>query len=261
MSQAGWALPGPSCYLSPDSPIGGRNRKPATGCPVLSVVIPTLNAADALAATIAALREAAGEVIVCDGGSVDRTAEIAAEAGAIVLSGAALRGIGRGGQLAAGAARARGDWLLFLHADTVPGGAALKAAQDFMADPENLERAAVFRLALDEPDPAPGARRIEAIANWRSRVLGLPYGDQGLLIARAFYESLGGYRPIRLMEDVDIVRRIGRRRLEILDVPAVTSARRYRAGGFIARPLRNIFCLTLYFLGVPPDAIARIYER
>lgn len=242
-------------------PDRGQNRKPAAGCAVLSVVIPTLNAADTLPATIVAVRAAAGEVIVCDGGSVDRTAEIAAEAGTIFLSGAALQGIGRGGQLAAGAARARGDWLLFLHADTMLGEPALKAAQAFMAEPANLERVAVFRLALDEPDPAPGARRIEAIANWRSRVLGLPYGDQGLLIARGFYESLGGYRPLRLMEDVDIVRRIGRHRLEVLDVPAVTSARRYRAGGFIARPLRNILCLMLYFLGVPPDAIARIYER
>lgn len=228
---------------------------------MLSVIIPTLNAGDTVAAAIESVEPLAGEIIVCDGGSTDSTVVTAERAGAVVLSDPELRGIGRGGQLAAGAQQARGAWLLFLHADTVLGDAARDAADAFMAGPENRKRAAVFRLALDEPDPAPGARRIERVANWRSRVLALPYGDQGLLIARPFYEALGGYRRIRLMEDVDLIRRIGRRRLALLDAPVTTSARRYRRGGFVARPLRNILCLSLYFLGVPPNAIARLYER
>jgi hypothetical protein len=128
----------------------------------------------------------------------------------------------------------------------------------FLADPENRRRAGVFRYALDDPSAA--AARLAALVNWRSRVLALPYGDQGLLIARAFYDSLGGFAPIPLMEDVAIVRRIGRRHLVHLDAAIVTSAERYRRHGYLLRPLRNLVCLALYFLGVAPRRIARLYR-
>ncbi|MEQ8195811.1 MAG: glycosyl transferase family 2, partial [Rhodospirillales bacterium] len=88
----------------------------------------------------------------------------------------------------------------------------------------------------------------------------LPYGDQGLLISRGFYDSLGGFKPLPLMEDVDLIRRIGRKRIDVLPVAAITSAERYRRGGYIARPLRNLFCLMLYFLGVVPEKIERFYR-
>ena len=104
----------------------------------------------------------------------------------------------------------------------------------------------VFRLSLD--DCAREARLLEAISAWRARVLGLPYGDQGLLISRCFYETLGGYRPLALMEDVDIARRIGRQRFHHFDALAQTSALRYRRAGYFCRPARNLFCLLLYFL-------------
>ncbi|MGF1608887.1 MAG: glycosyl transferase family 2, partial [Kiloniellales bacterium] len=126
----------------------------------------------------------------------------------------------------------------------------------------NRERAAAFRLALDDPDPR--ARRIERLANWRARRLGLSYGDQGLFIARAFYDSLGGFRPLPLMEDVDLVRRIGRGRMAQLDCDLLTSAARYRQGGWWGgwwgRPLRNLSLLSAYFLGVPPAVLQRYYE-
>jgi rSAM/selenodomain-associated transferase 2 len=190
---------------------------------------------------------------VVDGGSDDGSLEIAATWGARVVQ--APRG--RGAQLAAGGAAAVGGWLLFLHADTrlAPGWVA--AARAFMAQPGSVQRAAAFRLALDDSDPR--ARRIECLANWRGRTLGLPYGDQGLLIARGFYESLGGYRPLPLMEDVDLVRRIGRRRIVILDAEAVTSAARYRRDGWWLRPLRNMALLGLYFIGVPTRVLHRLY--
>ncbi len=226
--------------------------------PCLTVVIPALDAAVALPAILAALEAARGdgllrEVLVVDGGSADATVQIAATWGARVLNVA----VGRGTQLAAGGAAATGDWLLFLHADTRLGPGWVAAARAFMAQAGSERRAAAFRLALDDADPR--ARRIERLANWRGRALGLPYGDQGLLIARAFYQELGGYRPLALMEDVAFARRIGRRRMVILDAEAVTSAVRYRQGGWWLRPLRNLAMLGLYFLGAPPRLLLRLY--
>ena len=93
----------------------------------------------------------------------------------------------------------------------------------------------------------------------RCRLFRLPYGDQGLLISRALYQRLGGFKPVPLMEDVDLVRRVGWRRLTALPSAAVTSAVRYRRDGYLLRPLRNLCCLTLYFLGVPPRAIVKLY--
>jgi hypothetical protein len=127
-----------------------------------------------------------------------------------------------------------------------------------MAAPANAGRAAHFAFALD--DPAPEARRLERLVAWRCRVLALPYGDQGLLLPRALYEATGGYRPLPLMEDVDLVRRIGRRRLAALPVAALTSAERWRRDGWRRRSARNLACLSLWFLGVPPRVIARLYS-
>lgn len=219
----------------------------------LSIVVPTLDAAPLIADTVRAHDGAAEEVIVVDAGSADGTPARAAQAGARVI--AAPRG--RGPQLAAGAAAARGEWLLFLHADTRLGEGWAAAAARFIAAPENAMRAAAFTLALD--DAAPGARRVERLARWRGRVLGLPYGDQGLLMSRALYDSLGGFSPLPLFEDVDMVRRIGRDRLDILAAPALTSAARYRHGGYWLRPARNLCCLALYFAGAPARLLARLY--
>jgi len=224
---------------------------------LLSLVIPTLDAAAELGRTLAALApELSGdEVVVADGGSRDVTASVAAAGGARVIQ--APRG--RGAQLRAGAEAARGDWLLFLHADTRPAPGWRGAAARFMAEPANTERAAAFRFALDDADPR--ARRIERGVAWRGRALGLVYGDQGLLIAREFYRALGGYPAIPLMEDVALVRRIGKRRMAVLDHPALTSAARYRRDGWLLRPARNLALVSLYFLGVPPRWLARLYGR
>jgi len=222
---------------------------------VLSIIIPTLDAAATLPGTISAVQDPgfATEVIVADADSRDGTRAVAEAAGARVIGAPA----GRGPQLIAGAQAARGDWLLFLHADTVLEPSWAQAVAAFTGNPANGQRAGVFRFAFD--DPAPSARRLERFVRWRVRALGLAYGDQGLLIKRDFYDALGGFSPLPLMEDVDLIRRIGRRRLIALDAAAVTSPQRYRRHGYAPRMARNLLCLSLYFLGLPPRLIVRIY--
>jgi rSAM/selenodomain-associated transferase 2 len=221
----------------------------------IAVVIPALDAAATLPDALASLAGAAlvGEVVVVDGGSRDETIACARAAGARVIS--APRG--RGMQLGAGAAAAGGGWLLFLHADCRLGQGWEEAVAGFIATDGAAGRAGYFGFALD--DPAPAARRLEWLVAWRCRRLALPYGDQGLLIARPLYLAVGGFRPLPLMEDVDIVRRLGRRRLAPIDAACLSSARRFRAGGYWRRPARNLLCLSLYFAGVPPRRIARLY--
>ena len=214
------------------------------------MVVPALNAAGTLAGSLEVLGRAAAEVIVVDGGSADGTAAVAEASGARVVT--APRG--RGVQIAAGVAAARGPWLLVLHADTrlAPGWA--EAARDAMRDPS---RGYHFRFALDDDSQA--AWRLERAVAWRCRVLGLPYGDQGLLVHRDLLAAVGGVRPLPLMEDVDVVRRLGRAGLRALPVTAVTSAARWRRDGYLRRSARNLLCLGLWFAGVPPRVIARVY--
>lgn len=221
---------------------------------MLSVVIPALNAGETLPATLASLRGAAGEMIVADGGSADATRDMAEAGGARVIGSAP----GRGVQMIAGAGEARGGWLLFLHADTVLAEGWAEAAEDFMAAPANLKRAAYFRFALDDDSGA--ARRLERLVGLRNRLLGLAYGDQGLLIARDFYDALGRFAPWPLFEDVDLVRRIGAKRLTRLAADAVTSAAVYRKYGYLRRSARNLTLLARYYAGASPEKLARAYK-
>jgi rSAM/selenodomain-associated transferase 2 len=216
---------------------------------MLSVVIPALNASRSLRETLASVAEA-DEAVVADGGSADATPELAASLGARVVQ--AQRG--RGSQLAAGVAAAQGDWLLLLHADTrLAAGWQTAIGAHMAASPG---RAGYCRFSLDSDDRL--ARRFERLVAWRCQMLALPYGDQGLLIHRDLLHEIGGIRPLPLMEDVDLVRRLGRRRLAPLDVAAITSAEKWQRDGWYRRSLRNLLCLTLYFAGVPPRLIARL---
>lgn len=228
---------------------------------MITVVIPTLNAESGLAAALTALVPAfveglVREVIVVDGGSTDRTIEIADQAGATLVTSAP----GRGQQLAAGANAARMPWLLFLHADTVLEQGWEREAAVFIERVQigqRPEAAAAFGFALDDLGFKP--RLIEWGVAIRCTLARLPYGDQGLLIPRRLYQSVGGFRSLPLLEDVDLVRRLGRSRTIILRAKAVTSAIRYRRDGYVRRVLRNITCLALYYCRVPTVVIARIY--
>ncbi len=221
---------------------------------MLSVIIPTRNANASLPRTLACLaghRDEAGidEIIVADGGSV--TSPEVTEFGAVLLHGPS----GRGVQMAAGAKAATGDWLLFLHADTVLGAGWAPAVRAHM---ESSGEAAVFRFKLD--DASIKARILEKLVVLRCALFAMPYGDQGLLVSRALYDEAGGFRPLPLMEDVDLVSRIGRSRLAYLDVPAITSAERYVRDGYVARIIRNLTCLAMWSVGVPPERINRFYK-
>ena len=211
----------------------------------LTVVIPTLNAALTLPGTLAAL--AWHDVVVSDGGSTDGTRDIA---GVRFVTGPR----GRGAQIAAGIAAADGDWLLILHADTRLAPGWVDAVRAHIAT--SPDRAAYFRFRLDSPDPR--ARRLERAVAWRCRALGLPYGDQGLLISRAVLRAAGGVRPLPLMEDVDLIHRLPSRPVA-LPVDAITSASRWERGGWTRRSLRNLLCLSLWYAGVPPARIAWLY--
>lgn len=228
---------------------------------MISVIIPALNAAPTLPETLTALIPAAvegfvREVIVSDGGSKDGTERIADAAGVEFIKGPA----GRGQQLQSGAARARFSWLLFLHADTVLNDGWMRDAGLFMRAVDEGKRpasAAAFRFKLDDTGSAP--RILEALVRLRCGLLRLPYGDQGLLIPRSLYNEIGGYRDLSIMEDVDLIRRLGRGRVTMLDTHAVTSAERYQRDGYLARTLRNQSCLMAYFAGIPVERIARRY--
>ena len=220
----------------------------------ISVIIPTLNAEAPLHDCLTALMEGldAGlirELVVSDGGSSDATVERAEAWGAEVVRGPASRG----GQLRRGCAAARADWLLVLHADTVlaPGWTGPVGA--FMGKPG----AGWFHLRFDGGGGA--ARIVAAWANLRSR-LGLPYGDQGLLIHRSLYDAAGGYPDQPLMEDVALARAL-RGRLRGIPVTATTSAERYRRQGWLRRGGRNLWTLARYFGGARPQDLARGYGK
>lgn len=216
----------------------------------LTVVIPTLNAERFLTRTIASIGPVRA-IVVVDGGSTDQTEAVATPLGARLIR--APRG--RGTQLAAGIDAAGGGWLLLLHADTRLEPGWRRDALSHMA--KGPDRAGWFRFALDSDDPR--ARRLERAVAWRCRALALPYGDQGLLIHADLLCRIGGMRPLPLMEDVDLIRRLGRARLVPLPSAAVTSARKWQDQGWLRRSSRNLLCLSLWFLGIPPRLIARIY--
>lgn len=222
----------------------------------LSIIIPTLNAQASLPQTLDALLPGleAGvirEVIVSDGGSKDETAHLADLAGAEIVSGPS----GRGGQLRRGAEVARGDWLMFLHADTHLPNTWVGAVA---AHARGSGDAAAFQLKF-RADGVP-ARFTAWFANTRSRLFGLPYGDQALLISRVVYDEIGGYPEQPLMEDVAMARAL-RGRLVLLDEVVTTSADRYERDGWMRRGIANLVLLMRYRFGADPAALARRYHK
>lgn len=218
------------------------------------MVIPTLNEAPRLPRLLRDLSALTVEhqIIIADGGSTDGTVEVAIAHGCTVVSSSPARGR----QLRAGIVETRGDWLLVLHADVRLSPEALHEAEAAMGRPE--VQAAAWPLAI----PLEGLwyRGVEHAARVRWSLLGLAYGDQGLLLRRTLYEATGGYPDSRIMEDVTIARRIARvSRIERFRHPIIVDPRRWTREGRVRGAMRNTALLLLFLVGVEPDRLARWY--
>ena len=223
---------------------------------LVSIIIPTLNSRDELASCLGSLSEGLTsgvirELIVTDGGSQDGTADLAAEAGAINVAGAPSRG----GQLRRGCASASGEWLLVLHADTQLSAGWAEVVLDHV---RSQSGPAYFKLSFRAKGMVP--KIVAGWANLRARIFGLPYGDQGLLIARSDYDNAGGFADVPIMEDVDLIRKLTTR-ARALPATASTSAEKYIAQGWVRRGTLNLLMLMRYLLGTSPEQLAREYTR
>ena len=220
----------------------------------LSIIIPTLNEAPNLPATLDSIGELGDdlEVIVVDAGSTDATIAIAQQRGCRVFVG----NPGRGKQMNAGAAIATGQSLLFLHADTrLPVGYRIEIER-VLATPVSV---GAFPLAIDAPGFV--LRVIESGAAFRSRLLQMPYGDQGLFFRAADFYAQGGFRQMAIMEDYDLVARMRKlAKIGMANKPVQTSARRWLKQGALRTTVVNQICVMAYHLGFSDQTIARLYR-
>jgi rSAM/selenodomain-associated transferase 2 len=223
---------------------------------MIGVVIPTLNEVEFLPALLDDLGRVLVplDIVIADGGSSDGTLAVASGAGV----GAIVAPRGRARQMNAGARAVAGNWLLFLHADSRLPPHARRALLHAVVDEPQLE-AAVFGFSIDLP---PGWKRfIEVGQVLRQRMYGLAYGDQGLLIRRELFETVGGYPDMPLLEDVAALRALRRRaRIRTLPAAIVTSGRRYQRDGVLRTWLRHTAIIFLYFLGVRPQHLLRWHD-
>lgn len=240
--------------------------------PALSVVIPAYREQACIGALLAHLSRipAPGglEILVVDGDPEQATL-------AALREGATTAGVkglasakGRARQMNAGAATARGDVLLFLHADTRLPLDAFARIEHALA-PETGDTGGgvicggAFRLCImpESGPPGPGLRFIAWAANLRSRLTRAPYGDQAIFLRRDCFEAVGGFADIPLMEDLELMTRLRRsgRRIRLLSACASTSARRWEAEGLLFCTARNVLLRALYHLGVGPQRLARFY--
>ncbi len=227
------------------------------GCPI-SVIIPVYREQDLINAAIEGVRRLSGgqnaELIVVDGGPEGETIAVIRDAAVKTIR----SGKGRGLQLNQGARAATGGGLLFLHADTRLPPTSLERIGEILGNKAFVGGAFDLRIA----SPRRGFRVIEQVANWRSRLTRIPYGDQAIFIRAACFKALGGFREIPIMEDVDLMRRIkqNRGRIVILREPVLTSARRWEQEGMVYGTFRNWLLILLYLCGVAPERLARFYR-
>ena len=223
---------------------------------LLSIVIPTLNSTNLISSTLLSLSEGIEaslikELIISDGNSTDHIKKLSNEIGAVFIKGQKGRGI----QLRRGAMKATGEWILFIHSDTIlPPGWAIA----FLKHIKNQENAGYCKLSFD--DPSLIAKVISFGANLRSSIFKLPYGDQGLLISKKLYNEIGGYPDLPLMEDVAIVILL-KQKIQLVPVTIKTSAFKYKRDGWLKRSINNITLLIRFKFGADPRELAKLYYR
>ena len=224
----------------------------------LSIVIPVLNEQSHINAVIEHVKaqdfDRGFEIIVVDGDPHGGTLDVVQDRNVICL----IDAKGRGRQMNAGAEVARGDILLFLHADTrLPAGALEKIA--WVMENRNYV-AGAFDLSIDSDRWI--LKYIAARASLRSRYNRIPYGDQAIFIRKSYFDKIGGFKDIPLMEDVDLMRRIKQDggKIHIFRDKVKTSARRWKAEGALYTTLRNRLVVILYYLGVSPHKLAKFYK-
>jgi rSAM/selenodomain-associated transferase 2 len=222
--------------------------------PTVSVIVPTLNEEQSIGRTLEALTHAAGdtEVIVVDGGSIDATIEIARHSGARVITSARGRGI----QMHTGAHAARGQMLLFLHADTTIPLSAINRITELLAR-DQLAVGGNCDIRFD------GNSRAARWMTWlypKLEKIGLCYGDSGIFVRASVYEEIGGFKPFPIFEDVDLVSRLKRRgRMIHLPVAVVTSSRRFEKRSFALTFARWAVMQGLYWIGIKPRLLNQLY--
>jgi len=221
----------------------------------ISVIIPALNEAHNIADTIASIGHGNNtEIIVVDGGSIDNTVSIAKTLGAKIIQGSPPRSR----QMNRGAYAASKDILLFLHADTLLPEKFNRHVLGALAQPSVA--AGAFELRIDSP--VPSLRLIERIANWRSRCLKMPYGDQAIFMLSRVFHQMGGFPDIQIMEDFILIRRLRKKGdVVTLHQPVITSPRRWLNHGILKTTLINQLVVVSYCVGILPDTIARLYRQ
>lgn len=219
----------------------------------VSIIIPTLNEAGALGKTLDLLAPLSPEeIVVVDGGSTDTTQEIAETYPVRWVTSSP----GRARQMNAGAEQARGDLLMFLHADTSLDPAGYAMMKQFMADGSRVGGA----FSLDIASTAKSLKLVSRMANLRARTLKLAYGDQAFFVRADVFSRLGGFQTIPICEDLDFFRRL-RKQGQVLILPhkASTSARRWEREGVFYCTLRNSLIASAFLLGCPPRLLSKWY--
>ena len=221
---------------------------------LISIIIPAVNEDDYLGATLNALAGTDGvETIVVDGGSRDNSREVATAAGARVIS----TPPGRALQMNAGAATARGDILLFLHADTLLPARFANRIRQILIEPQVA--AGAFRLTINAPGMS--MRILEKLIYWRSTYLQMVYGDQALFMTAKMFQAAGGFPKLPILEDFEFIRRLRRRgRIAVLPEVVTTSARRWQRLGLIRTTITNQLIIVAYLSRVDPGRLARWYQ-
>ena len=245
-SRSGGTLGGPSL-------VGSIGRRKALG---VSVVIPTLNEEQAIRGCLAQFQPDDGvEVLVVDGGSIDGTQESVREHGSARLL--VCEEAGRALQMNRGARVASGDILLFLHADTRLPAGGLDLVVNSLGDPEVV--GGRFRLGLSEGGWA--FQLIAVFSTFRSRFLGITYGDQGIFVRRSAFEMVNGFPPIRVFEDSEFCSAVSAlEQFTLLDASVCSSTRRWRRWGILRTVLWMWVLRVLYLCSVPHGLLARLYR-